>query len=224
MSIYVTDAPALEFEKVKDSITIRLMNAERNREQLKFLAHTEFLDLAVVFMFVKECGGGKENRLVSRIHLERWGMGIQELYDLAVRNSERLQPEFLCRIEEFITDISENREGNGITAVSDRLQIHVLTNRDMRYGAGCLLYEGVLKRVADKMEDDIVILPCSIHETILLPYKETVIDTLEQMVRTVNAEEVSPEEILSDRVYRYRRDADMIEPAGKEETELKRCS
>ena len=55
-------------------------------------------------------------------------------------------------------------------------------------------------------------MPSSIHETILLPATGDMdVDYLIDMVRSVNATEVSPEEILSDNVYKYFADEDRME-------------
>ena len=65
---------------------------------------------------------------------------------------------------------------------------------------------------AKKVGRNFYIIPSSIHEVILIP------DTLDMdirymkaMVKEVNGTEVSPDEVLSDNVYRYDIDTDRIE-------------
>ena len=83
---------------------------------------------------------------------------------------------------------------------------YVLTNNTRLNGAACIFYEDVLKKFADTLQTDLYILPSSIHEVILLP-KLARYDAmnLEDMVREVNTDGVSREEVLSDKVYIYRR-------------------
>lgn len=73
------------------------------------------------------------------------------------------------------------------------------------------MYEGVLKKLADKLESDIYILPSSIHEVIILP-KSTMFnkEELMAMVRDVNTEGVSKDEVLSYTVYEYDRNTEEI--------------
>ena len=56
------------------------------------------------------------------------------------------------------------------------------------------------------MEDDLVILPSSIHETILLPLHQSKnIDCLKEMVYDLNRTILDQSEFLSDNVYIYNR-------------------
>ena len=59
--------------------------------------------------------------------------------------------------------------------------------------------------------EDIVILPASVHECILLPLTDAM-DTyyLRSMVREVNVTNVEPEDRLSENVYLYSRTSDEI--------------
>ncbi|MBS5062662.1 MAG: hypothetical protein KHZ58_02695, partial [Hungatella hathewayi] len=67
------------------------------------------------------------------------------------------------------------------------------------------------KNFADLLEQDLLILPSSIHEVLLLPYAEDIcMEDLFQMVRHVNQTEVPVEDRLSDEVYRYKRAEDCI--------------
>ena len=82
--------------------------------------------------------------------------------------------------------------------------LYVLTNRSGWYGASCILYPGLLQKLAAQLGDDLFILPSSVHEVILLPVRAAGGPAeLEAMVKEVNATEVDPEEVLSDSVYRY---------------------
>ena len=64
---------------------------------------------------------------------------------------------------------------------------------------------------AQKLGEDLYILPSSVHEVILLP-KLSVFekDELVNMVREVNTEGVAAEEVLSDHVYEYNRTQRLI--------------
>ena len=71
-----------------------------------------------------------------------------------------------------------------------------------------------LDRLADfseRLEDDLYILPSSIHEVILLPKRLSPEETeLLSMVRSINETELSSMDRLSDNLYEYRRDSGKI--------------
>ena len=53
------------------------------------------------------------------------------------------------------------------------------------------------------MGSDLYILPSSIHEVLAVSAEDRDLEDLEEMVRSVNQTDVSPEEVLSDNVYKY---------------------
>ena len=93
----------------------------------------------------------------------------------------------------------------------DDLPLYVLSNTSGLHGACVMLYPNVLKKLADRLDRDLVILPSSIHEVLLLPYDENVVfDELADMVAAINHSDVPVEDRLSDHVYFYSRAADEI--------------
>ena len=82
-------------------------------------------------------------------------------------------------------------------------------------GASCILYEGVLAEFAERMGSDVIILPSSIHEAILLPDKDEMdYSDMRDMVKSINESEVPDEDILSDQVYRYSLEKREVEVVG----------
>ena len=81
---------------------------------------------------------------------------------------------------------------------------HVLTTESGVYGAAALLYTDQIEKMAGENERDIIILPSSVHELLLLvgdgsyDYHE-----LSLMVRGINESVVEREDRLSSCVYLY---------------------
>lgn len=69
--------------------------------------------------------------------------------------------------------------------------------------------------ISSKLGGNFFILPSSVHECIILPFRNAKLRELEDMVRQVNREEVLPEQKLSDYVYLYDADAKKIVRADK---------
>ena len=67
-----------------------------------------------------------------------------------------------------------------------------------------MLYPNLLKTVSEMLNGSFFVLPSSVHEVIVLPddmgYSP---DMLRDLVETVNTNEVSPAEVLSNSVYRF---------------------
>ena len=72
-----------------------------------------------------------------------------------------------------------------------------------------MLREPLLKEFTQKFDSDLIIIPSSVHELLLVPVydlSDADISFANEMVRTVNQEHLNPMEILSDHVYLYRKD------------------
>ena len=80
----------------------------------------------------------------------------------------------------------------------------VLSNDKKAYGAACMLYPGVLERLAEEEGSSLYIMPSSVHETILLADNGRLEpDELKKMISEVNRTQVAPEDVLSDNLYYY---------------------
>jgi len=98
-------------------------------------------------------------------------------------------------------------------------------------GAASMLYEENLHQLAEKLGDDLLILPSSIHEVIAIPAEmaEGGLGRLTEMVQEINMGSLELKERLSNSVYHYDRNARKVTLAaespekrldGKQQTEL----
>ena len=71
-------------------------------------------------------------------------------------------------------------------------------------GAAEILNQKAMDEIAEKLGGDFIVLPSSVHETIVLPINEDMDPKeLEGMVQQINAGVVSDEDKLSDHVFQY---------------------
>ena len=118
-------------------------------------------------------------------------------------------------MEEFLESTKENMEqaldnaekeyqklfGGQADAVPE---IYVISNELRIQGAAVIFYTDVLERFAAEKDSDLILLPSSVHEWLVLTEASAgEIRGLEVMVRDANRQVVLPEEILSDHVYKY---------------------
>ena len=92
----------------------------------------------------------------------------------------------------------------------------ILTNIFRINGAGMICYDGLLKIIADMAGENHIIIPCSIHETIVMSEKTWLDEqVLQEMVYSVNREEVPADEILSDHPFLCMRLQDHVRKIRK---------
>ena len=203
-------------DQIKEKIIFRLINEPANRELLKEVPHISYpeLDLSIVFYlsFQKE-----EDSLLTALiyhrHQKTWNWSTEELYLAAKSNTPRLFPARIRPLPEAIKDIVKRSSENEIN--EDSLEelfdtapmsppMYVLSNSSGISGAGCLLYEGILKDFASCSGSDLIILPSSIHEVLIIPHNQDIsLDELAETVLTINQEEVLEEDRLSNHIYFY---------------------
>ena len=100
----------------------------------------------------------------------------------------------------------------GLAMEEGSLPLYVLTNRERMFGASAMLYSWKIKELADRLQTNLLILPSSTHEVLLLPDEgEQNYTVYRQMVREVNRMQVNPEEILSFNLYLYNMKKQEIE-------------
>lgn len=89
--------------------------------------------------------------------------------------------------------------------------LYVMGSHDKQFGAGTILYPNALADFAKEMGQNLFILPCSVHEVILVPDsgREDPLQ-LQQMVAEVNRTQLDAEDILSDSVYYYDRETENL--------------
>lgn len=206
-----------EFEKVKERICLKLINLEKNQAMLEEAPYIIFQNLAIVFYISFLENEGSFSIDIHHSMLEKWGqkLNLEELYSLALQNTQRIFKEELLPMEELIADIIKMRpeREQDIRNIKDKRKIpmFVATNTMKINGAAVLLYPGFLKAFADKISGDFYILLSSIHETIFIPADgQRQIQELAAMVKEVNETQILPEEVLSDSVYLYSRQTDAI--------------
>ncbi len=224
LQIYREDTPGenvdmsffRDFDKVKDRISYRLISAGQNKDLLERIPHIKFLDLAVCFYYAYHGDAlGKGTILIHNTHMNMWNTTTTELMQLAQMNTPRLFPWEISSMEAVVKEFLQEQEaktGERILAEDEEAQflaevpMQILSNREKAFGAACILYPGVLGKIAAVVEANLYILPSSVHEVILMPDRRNEdAGQLRSMVRDVNRTQLEPEEVLSNSLYYYDR-------------------
>lgn len=213
LKVYEENLPAEDFDisifedytKAKERIVMKLINAEKNKKLLEQVPHILIYDLAIVFIFTTcDFTHSYSTILIHHSHLKLWGVNIDDLYEIAKRNSIKILPPRLDNLHDIFEEITDES-----LDFLNELEINILTNNFKIYGATCMVYPNLLEEIASIYEDDIIIIPSSVHEVLLFP-KENLpegytLEHINTMIETVNDTELSDMEVLSDHIYCYHR-------------------
>ena len=199
-----------EYEKARERIVMKLINVEKNRQLLQKVPHILVYDLAIVFLCnVSDFMGGYASILIYNPHLELWKVSTEDLYQAALHNSPR---EFPPRLDN-LHDVFEHITDESLDFLEE-LNISILTNHLKIYGATCMIYPDLLSEIADIYEDDVIIIPSSVHEVLVFPKSNLpegyTLEHFGAMIEEVNTTELNDAEVLSDHVYYYHRDTKQI--------------
>lgn len=197
-----------DFSQVRGKVAYRLVNFEANREMLQEIPYIPFLNLAKVFYVAlssEKYGDG--SILIQNRHMKFWGVTTEELDEIASQNTPKLFQAEVIDLEDVVKEIMQSESTE--FGISEEDRMYVVTNRARHYGAAVMCYPSIIKEFAKQKECDLLIIPSSIHELIILPYKKNQV-YIKNMVKEVNATQVAPEEVLSDSVYVYQRETDSI--------------
>lgn len=199
----------LNYESVKKGIVYKLVNTAKNKELLEDVPHVEFLDLSVVFQYlIQNEHFGTASILIHNAHLKLWDVSVEDLYQVADANTQRLQGYELRSMIDAIRDllemdaIGEAADIEYMEEHADNLPMYVLSNKNRVGGASCILYDGLLADFATAIGGSFYVIPSSIHEVLLLPAdNKDEQEEIKAMIKEINDTQVRTEEILSDSLY-----------------------
>jgi hypothetical protein len=215
-SILTSETPVFDINKIVskeyilDHVMPCVVQKEGNEEFLSNLVSADFLDLAIYYRITMDAPFENENETASASvkheMLSMAGISQDELHEAAVKN---LHP-VIYNMCDLLREMTGSKE---FVFPDGSCPMLVVTNETKWQGAGILIKPEVFKDISDRLESDLFILPSSIHELIVVPCGQFDFDTedLRNMVRSINAEQVEPEDQLSDSVYRYSRERNAVE-------------
>lgn len=166
----------------------------------KNLVHFSFLEMQITF-YVPITVDNKW-LLITEDIMERAGMTSQELLKAAKRNIDEK-----CRLKNLSELVSEAL-GTPTAVPGTELPLYVATiDSDIhgKYGAAVILSDMFLQSVSEQFGGEVIILPSSVHEVLLMPktgsfnYKDLV-----EVVQEVNRTEVDEKDFLSDNIFIYK--------------------
>lgn len=202
---FVNDPENYDYDSVKDRIVYRLVGYEKNKEKLKLQPHERFWKWAKLYYFVQnEIGIVVDNSL-----LDVWNVTAEEIKAVAEINTPRLLPARFEPISETLAALDKERQ---FPRESEQGLLYILTNTQRQYGAAAICYPGILKDIAAELGADLLIIPGSEHENLIMKYScEEDIQFAVMANRLVNMLRQTRETVTAENVYIYRKENDRIE-------------
>lgn len=203
----------MDLNKVLDKLCVRLINIESNKEMLNNMPWMKWYDLAKILVI--EINNNMSVKVNNNI-IQEWKkrnplLNVSILFNGAIGNTRTIYPAEIKSMNEIMAELMGMDINEFVGRYNDSFQ-YVLTNDRKMNGATCLLYPDVLRKFANKIDSDFVILPSSIHEVILQPIDEDItLEELTRIVQDVNEKEVSDTDVLSNHAYIYRKETGIIE-------------
>ena len=140
---------------------------------------------------------------VSHKMLELWDISFEEVYHRAYLN--------FMKEEATISSMADVMSELGYEEIGELdINLYILTNESRIHGATMILRESLLKELTVKFNSDLIVIPSSVHELLLVPILDSYFfdkDMFDNMVQEVNQSQVDPVEVLSDHIYLYRRES-----------------
>jgi hypothetical protein len=190
-----------DFEYVKDKVILTVVNAEANKELLMTVPHIIKEDLALIYIvqLPTDTVNDAASVLVRNEFLRLWEINQDTLYDFAVKNSLEKMPMQIKSMAEVLSEMMGDMfEAEDMADIP----MYIISNKMALNGASTIFYdEETFSKFAG--ETDYFILPSSVHELIAVPAADGEAKSLAEIVKEVNATQVSNEERLSDHIYYY---------------------
>lgn len=202
----------LSWDKVKDSLSVRLLEKKRN---IDFLSNMPYVDVGNGLAMTVDINmpgdmQGEWRIAVNHGVMQQLGVDRNELFLKAMESAVSYDPATL-------TDMSQALFSPDKENLLDRTEplepmevggMYVLTTESGNLGASALFYPDVKEKAAEMLGSGYYVLPSSIHECILVPETAGINEKeLCDMVKQANRTVVEPKDVLSDNVYHYDRES-----------------
>ena len=190
---FVTD-----FESARQFIVPRLIDIRpgKNDAYIKNRVMTQFPFASIGIIYDIALPNNKTSAMsipVTKDLQLTWNASTKAIHDAAIQNGPRIRPLKIASLAEMLGLPFE---------LDDMAPMTVLTNSVGVYGASSILYPATKELLEERFPNGFVLLPSSVHELIIIS-KDLSTDTMRllDMVKTINANEVLPEDQLADDVF-----------------------
>lgn len=199
-----------DYEKVKDSLCIRLLNLRKNQWDLKDALYRKMGDIALVlYLKISETKGVLTTMKVRKSMLGDWGIDETEIFENALLNTYYMSPPRIYPWKDWI----ENPRYEGVSFMNLMQTHHLckghwgncLSTKTKTNGAVAIFLPGVAERMAELLDGSFYMVFTSVHEVMIHKDTEVDVDDLRDILRDTIRVATMEEEFLTYKIYHYDR-------------------
>ena len=210
-------AGILDYENVKGNLQMRVFDTERNEKKLESIVHHSFGDYSSAYAIL--VGSDKEQDMsvmVTPDMMEHWGITKRQLHEDTIQADMEREPVLMDMASTLSSFLGGTEPVNFLKEpIPEEIffgeggttpPFFCLTNQARVNGAGLILNPKIQEKLASEL-GSYYVLPSSVHEVLILAdignrelYNAR---DLGRMVKSINETEVSPKDVLSDKVQYY---------------------
>lgn len=195
-----------DYEKnIKDNMFIKLKKAPMNSLIFRDDVYRMWEDLAIM-PYIKIPNNDPDNTCsaaVSKALLSLWGITEDKLFEDAYESALKMYP------------LKLNAPTPADKEADTPLPMLTITNDDSFYGASAIVYTDILEELSGKIGANLLLLPVSVHEVLVLPdfeseFSGSLYDSLNDHIKEA-VKGMDPDDTFSDHIYRYNKDERTLE-------------
>ena len=221
--IQVDEQELSDFSQAKNLIIMKLINTEKNLAFLKTVPHVPFHDLSIVFYRILKMEREKIiDMVINNELLKKWNTNVETLHAHALSNYPRLLPVKFTFLKHQLLNMGISCHklmpepyGTPDKRTDENFDndLFLLSNEKMTHGAVLITCKNLMDAIGDFFGENYYILPCSVHEVLLMPESKVSSKVfLDMIIQEVNQTEVEPEDYLSDHAYFFDRNENSTIP------------
>ena len=197
-------------EMKEENVFMQLINTESNPKLLAESPHRPFHDMSVIYrvkMGLDE--GGLMSVKVTDDVMKNMGLDEERLFELAAEQTPKILPPKIQSMNEiFLGMMGETglggHEGEELLESMDMgVDMLVISNKYNIHGATNMVFDSVLHDAAERLGQDIYLLPSSTHEILAVGQSMGDPEELQAMVNEINQSTVGEQDRLSNQVFAY---------------------
>ena len=213
------------YEQVKDKLFIRLLNVEKNKEELGNSLYKQNGEIALtLYMKISNEDGKLTSCKVPLSYVEKWPVKKETVFEEAMKNTMSMMPPRVCEVLKLVDKkvLSKNtilklRQNHMVgflhmlakfcRAVGNCMSTRLKTN-----GAVAIFYPGVAKTFCHKLgADGLYLVFTSVHEVMIHDEESVEPENLKTILEETIEEAIPEEDVLTRHIYHYDLKSDQIE-------------
>lgn len=188
-----------DYEAIKDKVVVRLLPAAAEADVYVDAEQYGFGGLKLVpYINVVVNGNNGSIRITEQL-LDEYGIDVDTLIQQGIRNIDYSIKSMRDTIKEIMMEEGMDDDMMEFMLPPDDGLMWCVSNSSKMYGAAAII--PAIRELEAKFADGFIVIPSSVHEVLVIPKGMQTEEELTEIVQSINAGQVAPEDRLADTVY-----------------------